>query len=507
MRAQELFAVFLTFGLAMTARAQEVSIPIEGEVPAGPETHFFLPFEVPEGIAEIEVRHDDLSAVNVLDWGLDDPDGFRGWGGGKSEPGIVGLEAASPSYVPGPIPAGVWEVVVGKVRVDELPALYAVEVILRTEATLAPQEDREPYTPALPLEDGPRWYAGDFHAHTVESDGTPTPDELVSLAETTGLDFVMLSEHNTVSQLSWYAQLQADHPDVLLIPGNEFTTYAGHANAIGTTQWLDHRIGVRGATIEDAIADTHAQGGLFSINHPLVEVPNLCAGCGWQYEVDPRTIDGVEVLNSALFSGVAFWEELLDGGSHAAAIGGSDDHDGGAGSDIFYAPLGTPTTLVYADNLSVEAVLQGIRDGRTVVKFVGPDGPMIETELSGERIGDTVFADEATLRATVTGGLGARLQVVRNGDVLADAEITADPFVHEVAVGAPASGEDRYRHQVVQERNSQVLSLASHVFLPEPGPAAQGLGALSALWVLARVQRGRRAGTRRQSFQRVAHNP
>ncbi|MDJ0787267.1 MAG: hypothetical protein QNK05_10710, partial [Myxococcota bacterium] len=94
-----------------TGASADITIPLQGIVPSGPETHFFLPFEVPEGIVEIEIQHDDLSTANILDWGLDDPDGFRGWGGGKSEAAVVGVDAASPSYLPGPIPAGTWEVV------------------------------------------------------------------------------------------------------------------------------------------------------------------------------------------------------------------------------------------------------------------------------------------------------------------------------------------------------------------------------------------------------------
>ena len=126
---------FGCFLVASAARAQDPCLdPIAGIVPEGPETHFFIPFEVPEGIVEIEIRHDDLSSENILDWGLDDPSGFRGWGGGNSEPAIVGVEAASRSYVPGAIPAGTWEVVVGKAKIIESPAPYEVCVILRTEA-------------------------------------------------------------------------------------------------------------------------------------------------------------------------------------------------------------------------------------------------------------------------------------------------------------------------------------------------------------------------------------
>jgi len=74
----------------------------------------------------------------------------------------VGLDAASPSYVPGPIPAGTWEVVVGKAKIVETPAEYDVCIILRTEPTEPPQP-REPYADPGVLDDEARWYAGDFH--------------------------------------------------------------------------------------------------------------------------------------------------------------------------------------------------------------------------------------------------------------------------------------------------------------------------------------------------------
>ncbi len=107
--------VCFAFCLVLTAHQAQAQDPppirIEGTVPEGPETHFFVPFDVPEGIVEIEVQHENLTPGNVLDWGLDDPNGFRGWGGGKGQPAIVGIQSALPSYVPGPIPTGSWEVV------------------------------------------------------------------------------------------------------------------------------------------------------------------------------------------------------------------------------------------------------------------------------------------------------------------------------------------------------------------------------------------------------------
>jgi hypothetical protein len=439
----------------------ELRIQISGEVPTGKETHFFLPFEVPAGVAEIEIHHDDLSDENILDWGLDDSVGFRGWGGGKSQPAIVGRDAASPSYVPGPIPAGTWEVVVGKAKIVEQPARFEIEVILRDTATLAPQTERRPYESPPALESGARWYVGDFHSHTVESDGSPTIDELISFAESRGLDFVLMSEHNTISQLSWYPVKQMATP-VLLLPGMEYTTYAGHANTIGTTEWIDHRTGVRGANIEAAIADTHKQGGLFSINHPLLNVGDLCIGCGWQYDVAPDTIDAVEVMGG-IFNGVPFWEDLLERGGHAAALGGSDDHKGGNGSGPLYSPLAMPATRVWAEELSVAGILDGIRNGRTVVQVHGPDGPMIEAEIDGLRRGNTVFADTSMLRATVTASAGMVLQAWKNGKLMTTVDVTGDPFVHEATIEAPATGEDRYRYQILD--GDDLAALTSYIWL------------------------------------------
>ncbi len=454
------FAAFLTVALASVAHGQEPDYVLTGDVTAGPETHFFVPFEVPEGVVEIEVRHDDLSEANILDWGLDDPNGFRGWGGGNSEPAIVGVQAASRSYVPGPMPAGTWEVVVGKALIEDPPGQYRIEIFLRTEATLRPQP-RSPYQDPGVLEEGPRWYAGDFHVHTEQSgDSSATMEESLAYARGIGLDFIMFSEHNTNSGLTLYGSIQPD--DILIIPGVEWTTYSGHANAIGATEWVDHKTGIRGVTVEGAIEEYKQQGAVFYPTHPDEPESVFCLGCEWGYDVDPTTLDGVEVW-SGIWKGTDFWDEAVEGGSHAAAIGGSDDHSAGQGNMVTGRPIGSPTTMVYAANLSVDAILEGVRAGRTVVKVEGPDGPMLETELSGERIGDTVFSDASTLSATVTGGEGLSLLVIKNGRESERVPIDADPFTYEIEVTAPESGEDRYRHQV--NLGSGPKTIGSYVWL------------------------------------------
>src|SRR6188472_4236411 len=43
------------------------------DVPSDGPDHFFVEFDVPEGTQEIEVKHDDLSEANILDFGMLDP--------------------------------------------------------------------------------------------------------------------------------------------------------------------------------------------------------------------------------------------------------------------------------------------------------------------------------------------------------------------------------------------------------------------------------------------------
>ena len=471
------------------ASAQD--LVLDGEVPLDELDHFYIPFEVPAGTVEIEVRHDDQSEANVLDWGLEDQSGFRGWGGGNAEPAIVGLEAASRSYIPGPIAAGTWNVVVGKVKVDESPATYHVEIFFRDTPSLAPQPEREPYAPVDALSTEARWYAGDFHVHSLESgDARPSIDEVATFARARGLDFVELSDHNTNSQLDFINSVQAAHPELLLIPGVEWTTYDGHANGVGAVDWVDHKIGQPGVTVEGAVEAFHAQSALFSLNHPALNVGNLCFGCSWEHDLPPAQIDAVEIATvgwsqgGGLFSvnAIASWDERCDGGGHPAALGGSDDHRAGVELGLFQSPIGDPTTMVYASELSVAGILDGIRNGRTVIKLQGPDDPMIELLPSVAPEGDTVSASQVTVTALVTDGVSPvpdepyRIRFVRDGvpDELID--ITADPFEHSVTITPPTDGETRLRAEV-HVADDQPSTVTSHLWFryqEEPAGPSNG---------------------------------
>lgn len=470
--------------VATSVDAAETKLVLDGTVPDDPLDHFFVPFTVPAGTVEIEVVHDDASEDNILDWGLEDPSGFRGWGGGNSEPAVVGLDAASRSYVAGPISAGEWRVVVGKAKLVDVPATYKLEVILRDAPTLAPQPERAPHDPATSLGGPARWYAGDFHVHSRESGDAVAPlDEIADLARSRGLDFVEISDHNTLTQLEFFKDAQSRHPDLLFVPGMEFTTYAGHANAIGASAWVDHKIGQPGVTIAAAATAFKNQGALLSINHPVLDLGDFCIGCAWKHEV-PEGLAAVEVATGGLDKAgqyftepaIAYWDMLCGMGLHVAAIGGSDDHRAGVDLDAFQSPIGDPTTLVFADELSLPALLAGISAGRTVVKLQGPDDPMIALTAAVAPVGDTITADSVLLSAEIDGApAGSTVRFVRNGKPMPAVDVAGPGFVATVMAEAPDSGQDRWRAEVLVEGKRRTIT--SHVWLqadPSETPTTGG---------------------------------
>lgn len=472
--------------LFMSAEASaEQIIPLSGDVPAGEPLHMLIPFDVPEGIVEIEIQHDDLSPTNILDWGLLEPSGaFRGYGGGNTEPAIIGVDRASRSYLTGPIAAGKWQIHIGKAKIVEAPAHYKIEVHLRDAPTLPPQPERAPYKPSAALSKGPRWYAGDFHVHSRESgDARPPLDEIAVFARSRGLDFVEISDHNTISQLDFMVDAQSRHKDLLFMPGVEWTSYQGHGNGIGALSWVDHKTGFEGATLDKAVQAFAQQGALFSINHPTIDLGDLCIGCGWEHAIAPEKVNAVEIINGSVElvtgSAITFWESLCSKGAHVAALGGSDDHRAGVDEGGLSRPVGEPTTMVYADELSVAALVTGIKLGRTVVR-AAPGAPMIELGAGDAKVGDTIVADSVTLKARVTGAMGGTVRFLKNGKGLPAVDVTSDPFETGIDINAPASGEDRYRAEVSIE--NQLKTITSYLWVKAasaPSGAGSGGGATS----------------------------
>jgi hypothetical protein len=495
------------------AEADDSVLVVEGDVAADGPDYLLVPFDVAPGTVEIEVRHTSLGGDDdVLDFGVEDPEGFRGWGGGNVEPAIISTQAASRSYLPGPLPAGTWNVVVGRARVVSAAPRYRLEIVQRQTATLPPATDRAPWTSVTLPSGGPRFFAGDLHVHSRDSgDARPGLDEIAAFARERGLDFVVITDHNTTAQVERIGAIQPAIDDVLLVPGMELTTYAGHMNAFGATRPVDHKLGLT-TSLDDIVAALSAQGAPLSINHPNLDLGDACIGCAWVHDVfdDLSAVEiatgGVAQAGFIFGQGARdFWEDVLDAGHHAAPVGGSDDHRAGVDLASFGSPIGDPTTLIFASSLSVEALQRGLRDNRTVVKLQGPNDPMITLETTPERSDvdgrrDTVKAhvgDTITMTAHVEGGAFQTLRFVRDGrffgePILLDSDdVTAsvDIDVEQADDGA------RYRAEVHVDGVPRTIT--GHVWVAVVPQAPGGCGcaqgevgaAVPVVWLIFRRRR------------------
>jgi PHP domain len=316
----------------------------------------YVPFEVRPGAAAVAVELVYDRAAATLDLGVLAPDGFRGWSGGARSGFVVAPAAATPGYLPGPLPAGEWRVMLGLHRVPAEGVAFTVDV--RVGPASPPSEPPPPPLPErppgrrLPATAGRRWLAGDLHAHTVHSDGALTVHELAGLARGRGLDFLAVTDHNTTSHHPRLAAAAA-RAGVLLLPGQEVTTDTGHANCLGEVGWVDFR-----APADAWLAAAEAGGGLLSVNHPVL------GDLGWRQPLR-RPAPLVEA-----------WHASWDGTDPApldwwraaggVPVGGSDYHLPGD------AP-GAPTTWVEVEDGDV---LGGLAAGR-VALAAGPAGPVV----------------------------------------------------------------------------------------------------------------------------------
>jgi hypothetical protein len=391
---------------------------IRGTLPPGSPDYVYVPVEVPPGIGELRVAYTyDQPAVppgtqgNALDIGLFDErgtelggEGFRGWSGGARRAFFVRADEATPGYLPGLIRPGTWHIALGPYTVAPQGLSYEITV------ELTPGEPGETPTPVYPPSRaagrGRAWYRGDCHLHSWHSDGRRTPQEIAALARSAGLDFINSSDHNTHASHAHWAPAAGD--DLLILLGEEVTTRNGHVLALGTDPgtFVDWRYRARDNRFGHFARQIRRAGGLVVPAHPH----GMCVGCAWKFGFGEA--DAVEVWGGPWTPedevALAEWDGALvasaGSGSWLPAMGNSDAHRP-PGS------VGHPQTVVLAEALTREAVLAGIRAGRSYV----------------------AESSTISLSLTATGGegqvadIGERLEVPPDTPVTVQAEVSGAP--------------------------------------------------------------------------------
>ena len=357
-------------------------------VEAAAAPYHYVSFEVPPGCARIDVSYHyhapGKPGEGTIDIGIFDirgtepfAGGFRGWSGSARRTFFIERERATPGYVAGPLPAGAWSIILGLYEVPEpgINWFVTAEIEHASAAATAPLSFPLPEPAPRPLVDTHvvrggdtlRWYRGDLHSHTDHSDGENTIAEMAAEAQRLGLDYLAITDHNTTTH---HAEVDRGQWPVLLIPGEEVTTYRGHCNIWGLREWADFRY-VRDEDVHHLLRWAEERRAPISMNHPKsVGPPWLFADPGFAIR---------EVWQAPWrwynWESVRAWDAVLAEGKRVVPVGGSDAHGIPPTSRHLHGP-GQPTTWVHASALNEAAIIDAVTSGRTSISDA-PEGPFV----------------------------------------------------------------------------------------------------------------------------------
>jgi predicted metal-dependent phosphoesterase TrpH len=437
-----------------------------------------VPFDVPAGVWQLHVCYDYTDRIssdpllqggNTLDIGLFDQrgiaagsPGFRGWSGSNKLNFTVDREWATPPYLPGPLGAGTWHLLLGPYKIGPRGLDYRVELWFNAGL---PFETRSPLPAGLPATEwnavqfpaaAEGWLRGELHCHTLYSDGDSWPADVVVAAAEAGLDFVAITDHNSVGAHLAPDALPAGSGWPVVIRGVEVTTYRGHWNVWGTSRWFEFREPTE-ATVSAAMAEAVEAGGLVSVSHPKP------LGPPWEY----ATTDGyhaIEVWNGPWQrlneAALVHWETHLRQGKRIVAVGGSDTHHLRPKAGTLLPPrIGRPTNWIRIDGHgqhalghekpTAEALVQALRRGDGFIS-ASPAGPQVY--LSPSRGG---------VHIRVAGAAGMALLLAGRQGCLAAHAIGSDDWDQEFSL---PGGQSYIRAQVVDAAGA-VQALTNPIWL------------------------------------------
>lgn len=181
-----------------------------------------------------------------------------------------------------------------------------------------------------------KWYKGNTHTHTLNSDGDSTPDDVVKWYRTNGYNFVFITDHEYITNVAPLNHLFGKPETFLVISAQEITDSFDkkplHVNGLGLTKVvMPNRLPGAVETLQKNIDDVRAAGGVPQLNHP---------NFGWALTANEikklKNVRLMEIFNghplvNNLGGGGSpsveqIWDELLTSGQVTYGIADDDSH-------------------------------------------------------------------------------------------------------------------------------------------------------------------------------------
>lgn len=293
----------------------------------------------------------------------------------------------------------------------------------------------------------PRWFKGNTHTHTLNSDGDSTPDEVVRWYREHGYQFLVLSDHNFLTSVDALNALHGADQQFLVIPGEEVTDRFGdkpiHVNGLDLHRLVEPQGGDSVVdTIQrnvDAIRDGKA---IPHINHPnygwAITVEDLADVHDYKLFEIFNGHPAVNNLGNVDSPGLEeVWDILLSRGHVVYGIAVDDAHVFKHPWNRSAARPGQGWVVVRATELSAAAIMAAMEQG----EFYASTGVSIaDYEAGGATMTITIDAQGATRYTTRFIG--------RNGRVLS--EVGTNPAVYRFR------GDEGYVRAKVIDSNANV---------------------------------------------------
>jgi hypothetical protein len=146
-----------------------------------------------------------------------------------------------------------------------VPALCVAALLL-----VAAARRPEAQTPAAGTA---RWYKGNTHTHTLNSDGDSTPDEVVRWYREHGYNFLVLTDHNYLTSVDGLNAVHGAADKFIVVRGEEVTSTASskavHVNGLNLESLVKQSTSASVVTAtQENVDGIRRANGVPHINHP-----------------------------------------------------------------------------------------------------------------------------------------------------------------------------------------------------------------------------------------------
>jgi hypothetical protein len=214
-----------------------------------------------------------------------------------------------------------------------------------------------------------RWFKGQMHAHTTNSDGAEFPRPVARWYQDHDYNFLVITDHNMITDTK-YLDPDSSQDDFIVIPGEEVTTPKSiHINGVNVKRVVKpQRADSIGQVLQINIDFILSAGGIVQINHPNWRRTLKCE--------DIAALKGVKLLEvynmgkdnnnfaAGGFPGMEeIWDCVLSRGVSIFGVASDDAHEyvGEFRPDRSYPGQGW--VMVQAKELSVAAISSAIEKG------------------------------------------------------------------------------------------------------------------------------------------------